>query len=466
MQTPENEKVERFLTMAPLEAFLKELFASFEYQTIRYVVERNWEQLPARIRYGGDLDLIIESDRFEQAIELLQTSARNHHITIIEDFNGVSWHQIRLAKYDSESECFFFLQIDLHRQILWKGVPLFNTEMLLANRHRIDRGFFVLDEVDNLMLSWFTRLLYHGHGKKNRDQDLLDLADEQQERILEFLSESFGSKQAEWIVEKLKAGKIEDIEERSSRLRAALLKRACTEAKAAADTIGNLRKGLLWRFSNPGYGRTILIMGPDGCGKSTIATEVFNVLSKLYLTGPPRRFHLRPSLLPPLARLRHPFKKAGLNSEDIDILPHSAPPSGRMLSLFRLLYYFSDYLAGHYGIVAPHARWKRSLVIFERYYYDFIVDPLRARIALPAWISKSLLAVVPKPDLAILLDCPAEIIYKRKQELQVDELNRQLESYRDLCDANDNFYRVDATKSIDNVVRDIVKLVINTKECK
>ena len=90
-----------------------------------------------------------------------------------------------------------------------------------------------------------------------------------------------------------------------------------------------------------------------------------------------------------------------------------------------------DYWIGYAFHIRPYLT-RGTLVIFDRYFYDVIVDPKRARFAGPAWFANLSARLVPSPDLTVLLDADAELMFARKGELSVEELQRQRHAYRDL----------------------------------
>ncbi|MGZ5029928.1 MAG: hypothetical protein ACXWAT_04605 [Methylobacter sp.] len=63
-----------------------------------------------------------------------------------------------------------------------------------------------------------------------------------------------------------------------------------------------------------------------------------------------------------------------------------------------------------------------GLVMFNRYYLDFMVDPRRYRLSLPAWLINRILRWVPQPKLIFVLNAPTEVLYARKQELEQAEI--------------------------------------------
>ena len=64
-----------------------------------------------------------------------------------------------------------------------------------------------------------------------------------------------------------------------------------------------------------------------------------------------------------------------------------------------------------------------------------LVDPRRYRYGGAMWLARWVGKIIPKPDLWILLDAPAEVLQKRKQEVPPEETARQRRAY--LCISHD-----------------------------
>ena len=75
---------------------------------------------------------------------------------------------------------------------------------------------------------------------------------------------------------------------------------------------------------------------------------------------------------------------------------------------------------------------RSDFVQFDRYFHDVLVDSLRYRYGGPAWYAAFLCRLLPEPDLVILLDADADLIFARKSELSRAEIQRQRAAYRQL----------------------------------
>ncbi len=163
----------------------------------------------------------------------------------------------------------------------------------------------------------------------------------------------------------------------------------------------------------------IVILGPDGCGKSSVIDALKNDLSDTFKTID--YFHLKFRLKP--------------GSQHQNTRPVSNPQGQKtyspLLSMIKLLYFLIIYNLG-YWVHAQRIHSPDHLLIFDRYYHDLIVDPKRFRYGGPEWMSRKVLRWIPKPHLCILLDANPEVLQARKQEVSFAETARQRDAYRAL----------------------------------
>ena len=182
----------------------------------------------------------------------------------------------------------------------------------------------------------------------------------------------------------------------------------------------------LFRRRNP----TISFTGVDGAGKSTILNEVKNLLTEKY-----RKevviLRQRPSILPILSSFRYGKQEA--EKRAANTLPRQGTNKSRLSSVLRFLWYFTDYVLGQWYIEWKYNRRGR-LLLYDRYYYDYIVDGRRANLVLSPPLVRSLFAWVFKPELNVLLYAKPDVILSRKQELSrediVDLTDRMKELFR------------------------------------
>lgn len=176
-------------------------------------------------------------------------------------------------------------------------------------------------------------------------------------------------------------------------------------------------------------GLLIAVLGPDGAGKTTFIERLRAELQGLFDGAYCQ--HVRPRLFG--------------RRDDPNPTPHAAKPHGRFKSLLKLLYLVADYRLGYLARTRP-ALLRSHACISDRYYQDLLVDPLRYGYTAPMAVVRALEWVVPAPDAMFVLTAPASVIRSRKDELPVDECERQLEAYRALAGRYPNAWILDATQ--------------------
>lgn len=203
-------------------------------------------------------------------------------------------------------------------------------------------------------------------------------------------------------------------------------------------------------------GILIVLLGPDGSGKTTVINEIVGPLAEKFVGRNIRIIHHRPAWLPRISELLG--KKCSTTPDDIDFTPHKAAPSGFIGSLLRLIYYTVDYTIGYFIKIYFKLR-KGEIIIFDRYYYDFIVDPKRSRINLPEPVIYFFLKIVPAPDYIFFLDNLPDIIFSRKQELSLEEIKRQLYKYRQLSLLLKNYTIIPPGEGINEILKRILSII-------
>ncbi|MBL7922905.1 MAG: hypothetical protein JNL88_01770 [Bacteroidia bacterium] len=176
------------------------------------------------------------------------------------------------------------------------------------------------------------------------------------------------------------------------------------------------------------HGLTVTFSGVDGAGKSTIIDEVKGMLERKYRQKTVVLRH-RPSLLPILSTYLHGRKEAEQKTRER--LPRQGSNRNVISSFFRFLYYYLDYLVGQYYIYFRYTL-RGYTVLYDRYYFDFIIDARRSNIVLPRKFLRWCYHFVFKPQVNVFLFAPAEVIYRRKQEMSESDINQLTSEYKAL----------------------------------
>jgi O-antigen/teichoic acid export membrane protein/thymidylate kinase len=178
-------------------------------------------------------------------------------------------------------------------------------------------------------------------------------------------------------------------------------------------------RSALRRWLRP-RGVYIVILGPDGAGKSTLTQKILELLGPLFASD--KILQWRPQFLKPRPRYFPGFNP-----------PHSKPPHGLIESVARVFAVLLDYWVAYPTVIRPLLA-RVALVIYDRDFHDLLVDRLRYRYGGPDWLPGLVAKLLPQPGtLYLTLDAEPDIILRRKNEVAPDELRRQRGAYRDLA---------------------------------
>ena len=192
-------------------------------------------------------------------------------------------------------------------------------------------------------------------------------------------------------------------------------------------------------------GLNVVMLGPDGAGKSSTIAALEVALAPLFARSEVRGF--APTLKQLLRR-----------SPSATGTPHALKPRSLPLSLLRAGWWTAYGLFSHVSLY--WARVGSTLVLNDRHFVDILVDPVRYRYGGPRWLLALVWQAMPRPDLVILLHGPAEILQARKRELTVDETARQCRDYLRLVMPMRDAHVVDATQPFARVVRTVADIVV------
>jgi thymidylate kinase len=438
----------------PETPFLVDLFSALNASGIDYCVLRNYEGLPYDLQ-GSDLDILVSPQHLSRSIQIVLATARqNNGFAIWREWNDYLRALFHCSGMAGEGNR-WGVHIDLFTANNWRGLDYYPCDQVLS-RSVYRNGIRVADGCDANLIAFLSRLLHTGGTHK----DYLPRAAAAFGRLTEQarlqISETFG-KHMEVLIRVLETQDLTVLEAVAKKLRRKLL-----FVRLLRSPFSVLRNRLHCLCIHLGRvlrrpGIFVAVIGPDGAGKTTLIESARQDFRKLIHIDTEIKY-LRPGLLPWL----YVFAGRSEEKEVVRSEPHAGKPSGTIGSLFRLAYYTVDYLLGYWINIFPVLVKRATVIFFDRYFYDYYVDPTRWKIRAPWWLVGIFGRFIPCPDLVIMLHVEPEIVHWRKQELPVEELRRQTEQMRKVAERLKNVVWIDNSRGIDPSRREVLKEVLET----
>jgi thymidylate kinase len=203
-----------------------------------------------------------------------------------------------------------------------------------------------------------------------------------------------------------------------------------------------------WLFPK---GLFLVVLGPDGVGKTTTIAHLRLELEKLFGSCVSRRW--RPGLI------------RTVSPDTGNRIPHAKVPRGPIASTLSLLGLALDFSVGYLICIRP-SMVRSEAVIFDRYFHDILIDPKRYRYAGPMWLPRILHRLIPpRNPVFVILDADEATILSRKQELPLPELKRQRSAYRAFATRRPRSMVVRTDKPMSGIVSEIVENIKALHSC-
>jgi thymidylate kinase len=224
---------------------------------------------------------------------------------------------------------------------------------------------------------------------------------------------------------------------------------------------------------------TVALIGPDGAGKSSVIPLV-----QARLGRPSKRIYMGVNL--ESSRLMLPTTRLALEAkrrrggrpdmvgatgraaahDDARATPATRPARRGVLREIRSGLRLANWIAEEWfrqGVAWMHQR-RGAVVLFDRHFFcDYYANDIIGRRPGRPWTSRvhglMLERLYPRPDLVILLDAPAEVLFARKGEGTLESLERMRQDYLALAPVVARFRSVDATQPVDVVVAEVIAAI-------
>ncbi|MDP9300559.1 MAG: hypothetical protein M3P43_06655 [Actinomycetota bacterium] len=418
MTAPRGTDAASASSLSPL---LARTFEAFDAAGVRWCLLRGERQLGD---VEGDIDVLVPPADWAR---LRRLSVRHGFVPIRTWGRGS--HRF-LVGYDPIADA--WLRLDVVRDLRFGPYQSLKLAQRAEDlRRRRSGNVFVLDDGDA-----FWTLLLHCLLDKT------EIAPKHRSRLCELAEHGAGSDGLGALVDRVvasvsitaddllrtaKRGDWETLEALRPVLRSCFVRSQPVRAAARRTVNAILRRATRVVLLGE-RGLTVALTGPDGAGKSTLAAAL--------------RRHL-------------PFPVAAVYMgmhRDAEGSARGERPRALPVRLIRQWVRYAK---------ARFLRARGFLVIFDRY----SVDATFPAAGHPSPVRRALRWLIghggPAPDLTLVLDAPAEVLFERKHEQPVDVLERRRRQYLELAERHPRTLVVDSTLDIEQVRRDVTSAIWN-----
>ena len=432
--------------------FFRRFFDLLNESRLRYAVLRNWELLPDSLG-GSDLDLLTDSTESARAVLGLAEQAAKEHGGMITSLYSVEATVLTLAGRENNG-AWWGLHIDIFSGLTYFGIPYFSTTDVLDEAIFEDGRFYRCSSLGDVV-AFLKECLHNKRTKKDYYTCACSAYRKNPGSIAKAFQGYYSNECGNLFL-----GLFEKECSPAEIRRVARILVKGLRAKYFLSTswyrflrvkAGNIFRRSLRTCKPPGY--CVAFLGTDGAGKSCIISEVKPFLTRMMHSKTVYE-HLRPNLLPAIAQL---FGKPCSIGPTTD--PHAGKVSGRAGSLARVLYYAVDYCLGYWVKIYPIIVKRPTIVVFDRYFYDYLIDPKRSCVNMPKLVIEFISVFIPAPDLVVCLGTDPGTIHTRKPELPYREIARQVGELQAFSGKNTRAVWIDTGCSIEESVNKTLDVI-------
>ncbi len=433
-----------------IEPLLAKFFAKLDESGILWAVAHGWEGLPRFARH--DVDVVVERRNIKSVERIIRDSVTDTGWHIYGHFRNSGLFSYWMLLQGEEISYF---QIDILTGGGMRGIPFFSLSIKdeLGGRWRNEAGIWCLPYAHAGATVLIKEMIAHSRvdGElRHRQIKTAILTDGERFRAL-MLDAVKSPSVVEKITQACYEDRWDDLSQYGDIVRQGVLRFRFRNVPSMTRYVYDYFR---FRFF-PFLRLFVAIVGPDGCGKTTIAEGIIKHFDKRpFLNNMTIHSNFRFTI-----RLREIKRFVySLFGKKIEFAPEPppgtrgmgmTPPLSCLQSMFYVLYY---------GILLALGRiqlwmWRTysSLLVADRYFYDYYY--MYGHSKSPAWFKNLVGVIVPKPQLVFFLDRPAEEIFVQKPELEIAEIKRQQEAIRNLMKNDIRARIIDASHGVDATLK-------------
>jgi serine acetyltransferase/thymidylate kinase len=423
---------------------LLEFFRWLDARGLRHCVVGDSRPLPMRI--ASDVDVVVPQSAVRLLPPLIEEFCAHYRLRLVQCLQHEHNAYYFVLAFRDMTGKHAFLAIDLCGDYLRRGKKLLDADELLSTARPArgadgdSKGFCVSAPAQEFCY-YLIKKIDKQHLEREQAQHLSEQWRLDPKGGRDMIERFWGRStiEARLLTRAADSGDWTAVAKLLPRMRAALHHRI--RVHPSAMFLELRRRWQRWRQPT---GLLIAVLGPDGSGKSSVIAAVERRIREAFRST--FIVHLRPGFLYRPERVP-------------DMSPHSSQPRGRVRSFLKLCFFAADYALGYAFFLRPRKVRSHGL-LFDRYYDDLLVDPLRYRHRGSSRMAKVLRVLVPRPDLWLLLDAPAEVLQARKREVPWEESERQRQAYRELLSEQRHVAAIDAAQNFELVVESATEAIL------
>lgn len=409
-----------------------EFFDFLSIRAIDYRVTNGYKTIFSGTNTDADYDIVFRKSDFLKLGSIMIDFCKQYNYGIVQIYH----HGIYAKNFFIYNDCTNeILNLDLYGELSRQRIKILDETDIFETTTQY-RGISILKPHQEF-IQYLIKKIDKGLISESVFSQLRQLYKKEERQCNSFIKQFFSTKYQE-IIKAFVTNDFNYLEEHIKVLRVDFM---TSKKNTTTHTIKNSVR-FLQRIFKP-TGVTIAFLGPDGAGKSTII-EGF-----LKQTLPFRRhdyFHLKP-----IVRKNGQIQKVVVN-------PHKNAPYGLYKSYLKLFFFILQYGLGWLKNITPK-KIRSSLVIFDRYFDDMLIDHTRYRYGGSKSFAKFIRNFIPRPEVYFVLTADATTIHNRKQEVPFKELERQIKGYRKLADGK-RYVNIDVNKSPGKIVREVTNILM------
>jgi len=387
---------------------------------ITYCVLRNYEQLPDYTTH--DVDILVRSGELEKAVLGIKENIRKcgwTNIAVVRQMGSCSLYC--MLESDGVVQCMTF---DVVEDLPWAWMPTCDVDYVLSNSIE-HNGIPVACKGTEAALRLIKELLRGTVPKEYACKMICSGANSDPENFIRCFSGRLSETVSQELLNSARSCKIEQLVEKRKYFQRSLIRTVHSPGFIAMfSRFIRYYISRYKRFSSGSLGLFVVLLGPDGAGKTSLSDRLADRLGQLLFKGT-SRYHMQFNMIPKLSNVL--YKLFRFQTEQIDFTrKHSGSSIAPHLpwrSFLYVCYYSLDFLFGRLRL--RKEKGLGCLILFDRYFYDFYFQRCNRRLS--TRILDVFRYMVPKPDLVLLLESDPETIYARKDELELDEIRIQLD---------------------------------------